>query len=57
MAKKTKKKQSIIEKEIEDVEGWIIERKKFLIKLGWVAGIIIILLTLSYLYLNVKGFG
>ncbi len=46
-----------IDKEVKEVEGWVKERKKFLIKLGWVAGIIIILLVISKLYLRVKGFG
>ena len=41
-----------IDKEFREVEQWMIERKKFLVKLGWVAGIIIILLVISKLYLN-----
>jgi len=66
--KKKPKKENIIEKEIKkigkevkedigEVEAWVIERKKFLIKLGWVAGIIIVLLIISNFYLSVKGFG
>ena len=55
--KKKRQKKSIIEKEIEEVEDWIIARKKFLIKLGWVAGFITILLIISHLYLRVKAFG
>lgn len=51
------KKKNIIEKEIEEVEQWMIERKKFLIKLGWVAGLIVVLLVVSRLYLRIKGFG
>jgi len=52
-----KKKKNVIEKEIEEIEQWVIERKKFLVKLGWVAGIIIVLLVLSHFYLRVEGFG
>jgi|TARA_B100001971_G_C18020796_1_gene447271 hypothetical protein len=51
MVKKKTKKKNVIEEEIEEIEDWIKERKKFLIKLGWVAGIIIILLIISKLYL------
>ena len=61
MAKKKKKyarkPKSGIEKEIQDVENWVHGRRKFLIKLGWVAGLIIVLLIVSRLYLRVKGFG
>ncbi len=52
-----KKKENIIEKEVEEIEQWIIERRKFLIKLGWIAGVIIVLLVISNLYLRTKGFG
>ena len=51
-----KKKENIIEKEVEEIEQWMIERKKFLIKLAWVAGGIIVLLILSRLYLRTGGF-
>jgi len=51
------KKKSAIEKEVDEIEAWIAERKKFFIKLGWVVGIIILLLILSHFYLRVKGFG
>ncbi len=33
-----------IEKDAKEVEKWMIERKKFLIKLGWIAGLVIVLL-------------
>lgn len=46
-----------VEEEVEEIEKWMIQRKKFLVKLGLVAGIIIILLAISHLYLRVKGFG
>ena len=52
-----KKKENIIEKEVKELEQWMVERKKFLIKLGWVAGLIVFLLIFSRLYLRVKGFG
>jgi hypothetical protein len=42
---------------IKNVEGWVVERRKFLIKLTWVVGIIAVLLILSNLYLRVRGVG
>lgn len=42
---------------VEEIEQWIIERRKFLIKLAWVVGLILVLLIVSSLFLNVKGFG
>ena len=41
-----------IEKEEKEVERWMIQRRKFLIKLGWVAGLIIVLLLVSHFYLS-----
>lgn len=55
-----KKKISIekkIEKGVEDIEEWIIERRKFFIKLGFVVCFILLLLLISRFYLRVKGFG
>lgn len=64
MPKKTKKRiqrKSVIEKEIEreveKIEGWVTERKRFLIKLAWVVGLITALLIISQLYLRVRGVG
>jgi len=42
-----------LEETAEEVEKWIIERRKFFKKLAWVAGIIILLLVLSHFYLRV----
>jgi len=50
--KEIRKFEKKIDKEFKEVEQWMIERKKFLIKLGCVAGIIIILLVISKLYLS-----
>ena len=52
-----KKVEKKVGKEVKEVEAWMIERRKFLIKLGWVAGGIIVLLIVSRLYLSVGGFG
>lgn len=41
-----------LEKEEKEVEKWMIQRRKFLIKLGWVAGLIIVLLLVSHFYLS-----
>jgi len=46
-----------IDREFKEVETWMIERKKFLIKLGWVVGLIIVLLIFSHFYFRTKGFG
>lgn len=46
-----------LEKEIKEVEKWVIERKKFFIKLVWIVILITILFVLSYLFLRVKGAG
>ena len=40
-----------INKEFKQLEKWVIERKKFFIKLSWIVGIIIILLIFSKFYL------
>lgn len=46
-----------IDKEFKEVEAWMIQRKKFLIKLAWVLGFITILLIVSHVYLRTKGMG
>ena len=46
-----------VKKEIKQAERWVIERRKFFIKLAIVAGMISILLILSNLYLKTSGFG
>jgi len=53
------KKRGIDEiiEEFAEVEEWIVERKKFLIKLAWVVGFITILLIISNFFLKVRGFG
>jgi len=58
--KRTPKKTSIIdeiENEVQEVEQWIIERKKFFIKLAWTVGLITALIILSNVYLRIKGVG
>ena len=49
--------ESNIHENIENVEAWVIERRKFLIKLGWVIGFVALLLILSSLYLRTTGMG
>ena len=51
-SKKIPKKQTSLDQEIQDVESWIIERRKFFIKLGIVIILVVILITISNLYLN-----
>jgi len=58
--KRTPKKTSIIneiENEVQEIEQWIIERKKFFIKLVWTVGLITALIILSNVYLRTKGVG
>ncbi|MEK6859837.1 MAG: hypothetical protein AABX54_03410 [Nanoarchaeota archaeon] len=46
-----------IEHEIKDVEKWVIERRKFFIKLGWTVLLVAALLIFSHFFLRVKGAG
>jgi len=46
-----------INKEFKEVEGWMLQRRKFLIKLAWVLGFITILLVVSHIYLRTRGMG
>ena len=46
-----------INKEFKEVEAWMVQRKKFLIKLAWVLGLISVLLIVSHVYLRTKGMG
>jgi len=57
LEKRLKEDLKEISFEVKEVERWVIERRKFLIKLGIVGGSIGILLILSNLYLRVAGFG
>jgi hypothetical protein len=36
--------------ELRFAEKWMVERRRFFIKLGWTAGVIIILLVLASIY-------
>jgi hypothetical protein len=40
-----------VKKQIKGAESWMIERRKFIIKLLWVTGLILILLIFSHFYL------
>jgi len=55
--KRSSKFNSELRREVQDVERWILERKKFFKKLAWVVGLIAALLIISNLYLRVKGAG
>ena len=46
-----------IKKDIDNVEDWVIARRKFLIKFGIVVGVIALLLILSRFYLRTFGVG
>ncbi|MBT4166081.1 hypothetical protein HOE04_03525 [archaeon] len=47
-------KQSKPKSEIQQIEQYIIQRKKFLIKLAWIFGITAALVILSNIYLTVQ---
>ncbi|MDD5191983.1 MAG: hypothetical protein PHH54_06795 [Candidatus Nanoarchaeia archaeon] len=46
-----------IDKDVKEAEKWMIQRRKFLIKLAWVLGGITVLLILSHMYLRIAGVG
>lgn len=46
-----------LEKEIEEVEKWIVERKRFFWKLFWVVVLVVGLVIISNLFMKVKGVG
>ncbi len=41
--RKISKKQNIIEEEIEDVEKWVLARRKFFIRLAWAVVFVVFL--------------
>jgi len=43
--------------ELQQIEQYIIQRKKFLIKLAWIFGITAILVIISNIYLKIPGVG
>ena len=49
------KKKTKLQKEIQEIEQWVTERKKFFIKLSWVVGLILALVIISNIYLKLKG--
>jgi hypothetical protein len=60
MPKKKVKKNNFekqFQDEVHEVEKWVYERRKFLIKLSWVVGIVVVLLIISNLYLKQIGVG
>lgn len=59
-----KKKNSELERleetlkyDIKKTEQWIIEQRKFLIKLAWMLGLMILLLIISHFFLRIQGAG
>lgn len=44
-------------KEVNDVENWVHEKRRFLKKLGWVVFLIVLLIIASNLYLKIMGVG
>ena len=50
-----KKIEKEIKQEISEVEGWIIQRRKFFIKLAKVIIFVLLLLLISNIYLRVRG--
>lgn len=59
---KTKKSKKIslkkeFNKEVNDVENWVHEKRRFFKKLGWVVFLIVLLIIASNLYLKIMGVG
>jgi len=55
---KTKKNsKNTLQKEIQEIEQWVHEKRKFFKKLGITIAIILILIIISNLYLKVKVAG
>ena len=52
LKKELKKLERSVEKEVREIEDWMIERKNFFVKLGWVAGILIVLIIVGHLFLR-----
>ncbi len=46
-----------IKKDVKELEDWMKARRKFLIKLAWVIGLVAILLIISHFWLRVWGRG
>ncbi|VVB78895.1 Uncharacterised protein [uncultured archaeon] len=44
-----------IDREVRDVEKWILERRKFFIKLGWTVLLVLVLLIFSHFFLRVPS--
>jgi len=51
------KAEKDVEKDIKHAEKWVYERKKFFIKLGFVVGLVALLLIISHFYLRTSGVG
>lgn len=46
-----------VERDIKNAEKWMHERRKFFIKLGFVIGLVAILLIVSHFFLRTSGVG
>jgi len=55
MVKKKKGKNNKLNKEIKDVEKWILHRRRFFWKLLWVILFVVFLIFLSNKYLKIGG--
>ena len=55
LKKEIKKTGKEIGREIKEVEQWMIERKKFFIKLSWIVFLIIFLIITSNYIFNLKA--
>ena len=39
-----------VEKDAREVEKWVLERRRFFIKLGWVILLIVVIIAASYIF-------
>mgnify|MGYP001585667350 CR=1 FL=1 len=46
-----------LEKDVDRAEKWVIARKKFFIKLGWLVFLLTLLFIFSHLFLRMRGLG
>jgi hypothetical protein len=46
-----------IERDVKNAEKWVHERRKFFIKLGFVVGLVALLLIISHFFLRTSGVG
>ncbi len=44
-------------KESQEVEGWVLQRRKFFVRLGWLVALVVVLWIISNIFMKVPGVG